>query len=45
MSKTLELYVHIPFCVKKCNYCDLKEKGKRLDEIEEEKRRSSQLRK
>lgn len=22
MSKTLELYVHIPFCVKKCNYCD-----------------------
>ena len=29
----------------KCNYCDLKEKGKRLDEIEEEKRRSSQLRK
>lgn len=22
MSKHLELYVHIPFCVKKCNYCD-----------------------
>ena len=22
MAKTLELYVHIPFCVKKCSYCD-----------------------
>lgn len=22
MSKNLQLYVHIPFCVKKCNYCD-----------------------
>ena len=22
MDKTLELYVHIPFCVKKCSYCD-----------------------
>lgn len=22
MTKTLELYVHIPFCVKKCSYCD-----------------------
>ena len=21
-SKTLGLYIHIPFCVKKCNYCD-----------------------
>lgn len=21
-TKNLELYVHIPFCVKKCNYCD-----------------------
>lgn len=22
-SKTdLELYIHIPFCIKKCNYCD-----------------------
>ena len=20
--KELELYIHIPFCVKKCNYCD-----------------------
>ena len=20
--KTLSIYVHIPFCVKKCNYCD-----------------------
>ena len=20
--KDLELYVHIPFCIKKCNYCD-----------------------
>ena len=20
--KELELYLHIPFCVKKCNYCD-----------------------
>lgn len=22
MNKNLEIYVHIPFCVKKCNYCD-----------------------
>jgi len=22
MGKKLELYVHIPFCLKKCNYCD-----------------------
>lgn len=22
MSKNLQLYLHIPFCVKKCNYCD-----------------------
>ena len=22
MDRTLELYIHIPFCVKKCNYCD-----------------------
>ena len=22
MSKELELYIHIPFCVKKCSYCD-----------------------
>ena len=22
MKKELELYVHIPFCVKKCAYCD-----------------------
>ncbi|MDD5966317.1 MAG: radical SAM family heme chaperone HemW [Blautia sp.] len=22
MMKELELYLHIPFCVKKCNYCD-----------------------
>ena len=22
MKKELELYIHIPFCVKKCNYCD-----------------------
>lgn len=22
MRKELELYIHIPFCVKKCNYCD-----------------------
>ena len=21
-KKKLELYIHIPFCVKKCNYCD-----------------------
>ncbi len=21
-NKALELYIHIPFCVKKCNYCD-----------------------
>ena len=20
--RELELYIHIPFCVKKCNYCD-----------------------
>lgn len=22
MKKELELYIHIPFCMKKCNYCD-----------------------
>ena len=22
MKKELELYLHIPFCVKKCAYCD-----------------------
>ena len=22
MKRELELYIHIPFCVKKCNYCD-----------------------
>ena len=22
MNKTMGIYVHIPFCVKKCNYCD-----------------------
>ena len=21
-KKELELYIHIPFCVKKCDYCD-----------------------
>lgn len=22
MKRTLELYIHIPFCMKKCAYCD-----------------------
>lgn len=22
MKQELEIYIHIPFCVKKCNYCD-----------------------
>ena len=22
MKKSLGVYVHIPFCVRKCNYCD-----------------------
>lgn len=22
MKRELELYLHIPFCVRKCNYCD-----------------------
>ena len=22
VKKPLELYIHIPFCVKKCDYCD-----------------------
>ena len=22
MSKELEIYIHIPFCVQKCRYCD-----------------------
>ena len=22
MSEDLSLYIHIPFCVRKCNYCD-----------------------
>ena len=21
-KKPLELYIHVPFCVKKCDYCD-----------------------
>ena len=21
-SKQLEIYIHIPFCVRKCDYCD-----------------------
>ena len=45
-TKTTKLYFKgLRAEYQKCNYCDLKEKGKRLDEIEEEKRRSSQLRK
>ena len=22
MKKNMELYIHVPFCVKKCAYCD-----------------------
>ena len=22
MKQAIELYIHIPFCVRKCNYCD-----------------------
>ena len=22
MKKALELYLHIPFCIRKCEYCD-----------------------
>ena len=22
MNKKIEIYIHIPFCVKKCDYCD-----------------------
>ena len=28
MKRSLELYVHIPFCVKKCAYCDFLSFGK-----------------
>lgn len=27
MKKKLELYLHIPFCIKKCNYCDFPSKA------------------
>ena len=22
IKKPLELYIHVPFCIRKCNYCD-----------------------
>ena len=28
------LYIHIPFCIKRCNYCGLSSTGSRTDEIE-----------
>lgn len=38
--KELELYIHIPFCVKKCQYCDFlsapadgKEKGRYVESL------------
>ncbi|MFV0361738.1 MAG: radical SAM family heme chaperone HemW [Suipraeoptans sp.] len=34
MKKPLELYIHIPFCVKKCNYCDFQSHSPRVSEIE-----------
>ena len=33
MKKDLGLYLHVPFCVKKCNYCDFLSK----EATEEEK--------
>lgn len=33
MTKTLGLYIHIPFCRSKCGYCDFYSMTSRLDEI------------
>ena len=35
MSKKIGVYIHIPFCVKKCNYCDFNS-GAYSDEIKAE---------
>ena len=43
MKKECELYIHIPFCIKKCNYCDFlsfsadpKERDRYVDSLAEE---------
>ena len=33
MKKELELYVHIPFCVKKCAYCDFLSFSAKQEEV------------
>ena len=50
MEKNLELYIHIPFCVKKCNYCDFvsfpcgeEEVAEYIDVLTEEIRINSEL--
>ena len=35
MRRKLELYVHIPFCVKKCAYCDFLSGPASRERIEE----------
>ena len=32
-KKPMELYVHIPFCVKKCDYCDFYSLGGSRDRM------------
>ncbi len=34
MDKTLRLYLHIPFCVRKCNYCDFVSFAGKEDQFE-----------
>lgn len=35
MSKTLGLYVHIPFCRSKCDYCDFYSLAGREDRMDD----------
>ena len=35
MKKELELYIHIPFCVKKCSYCDFLSSSQSKEVIEQ----------
>lgn len=34
MEKELELYIHIPFCIRKCAYCDFLSGQRKAEEIE-----------
>ena len=34
MSEDLSLYIHFPFCIRKCNYCDFASEDSRLNRID-----------